>query len=252
MIKEYSRPATAEEAIQLLARKSPPTYPLGGGTFLSQHAVADIAVLDLLNLGWNQIEKSSNGLEVGATATLQQLLECEFVPPALVEALRHEAGQNVRNQASIAGTIVTSDGRSPLVTALLALNARLVWLPGEKDVSLGDYLALRESWPREELIRSVNIPLNGDLKIAFVARSPLDRPILCVAVCRWTSGRTRVSLGGYGKAAILAMDGPEAVGADLAVKNAYLHAEDAWASAEYRSQVGMELTRRLLVNSGAE
>lgn len=249
MISEYKRPETIEEALGLLARQSPKTFPMGGGTFLSQHTEGDVAVVDLQCLGLDRIEKSSSSLEVGAAVTLQALLECQALPVALEKALHHEAGQNLRSQASIAGTIVTSDGRSPLVTALLAVNTRLVWLPGDQEVGLGDYLALRESWAGGGLIRAIRIPLNGDLKMEIVARSPLDRPILCVAICRWTSGRTRVGLGGFGKSAILAMDGPEPAGADLAVKNAYLHATDAWASSAYRSQVGMEIVRRLLADA---
>jgi len=249
MITEYKRPETIDEALKLLGRQSPRTLPLGGGTFLSQHTEGEVAVIDLQSLGLNLIEKTSSMLEVGAAVTLQALLESHALPAALEKAIHHEAGQNLRSQASIAGTIVTSDGRSPLVTALLAVNTRLVWLPGNQEASLGDYLALRENWSGGSLIRSVQIPLNGDLKMEMVARSPLDRPILAVAVCRWASGRTRVALGGYGKAAILAMDGPEPVGADLAVRNAYQHADDAWASSAYRSQVGMEIVGRLLAEN---
>ena len=248
MIIEYARPETVEETIRLLMRSEPKTIPLGGGTYLSQHSEGKVAVVDLQRLGWNQIIENSGTLEVGAMVTLQQLLESGMLPKAVVSALHHETGQNMRSQMTIAGSIVTSDGRSAFTTALLALNSRLRWIPEEGEVGLGDYLALRESWAGGLLIQSVLIPLNGILQMEWVARSPLDRPVLCVAVCRWPSGRTRVCLGGIGKSAILAMDGPEPAGADLAVRDAYLNASDAWASAEYRSTVGMEITRRLLAN----
>jgi CO/xanthine dehydrogenase FAD-binding subunit len=42
------------------------------------------------------------------------------------------------------------------------------------------------------------------------------------------------------------MDGPEAEGAQAAAQNAYSHAVDDWASAEYRQEVVGVLTRRCI------
>jgi len=79
-----------------------------------------------------------------------------------------------------------------------------------------------------------------------VARSPADLPIVCAAVAKWPSGRTRVILGGYGESPLLAMDGPNPQGADIAARDAYREAGDQWASAEYRSDVAAKLTRRCI------
>ena len=95
------------------------------------------------------------------------------------------------------------------------------------------------------LLTEIRIPLNASLCFDSVARTPLDRPIVCAAVGHWKSGRTRVTLGGFGKAPILAMDGPEPVGAGAAARDAYLNAGDAWASAEYRAHVAGVLAGRL-------
>ena len=144
------------------------------------------------------------------------------------------------------GTVVAGSGRSSFLTGLLAMGAQMVWLPGEVEIPLGDYLTLRTAWNGGSLLQSIRIPTHVVLGIETVGRTPGDQPILCVAICRWPSGRTRVALGGYGQTPILALDGPEAIGSDLAVKNAYSHASDQWASADYRSSVAAELVRRLL------
>jgi CO/xanthine dehydrogenase FAD-binding subunit len=133
-----------------------------------------------------------------------------------------------------------------LVTALLAMDARLVWLPGDREVSIGNYLPLRATWEPGGFIRTVDVQMNVRLQIETIARSPMDRAIVCVAVCRWPSGRTRTALGGFGKEPVLAFDGPDPTGADAAARNAYLHAEDAWASAGYRSEMAAALTRRII------
>jgi CO/xanthine dehydrogenase FAD-binding subunit len=92
----------------------------------------------------------------------------------------------------------------------------------------------------------MRIPLNTSLRFAMVARSPMDRPIVCAAVAQWPSGRTRVALGGFGKTPVLAMDGPEPGGAVVAAREAFRFAEDEWSSAAYRMEVAGKLVQRLV------
>ena len=67
---------------------------------------------------------------------------------------------------------------------------------------------------------------------------------MIVAVARWKFGRTRVALGGFGDAPILAMDGTSSDRVDLASRDAYFEAKDQWASAEYRRDVAAKLALR--------
>ena len=64
-------------------------------------------------------------LELGATVTLQTLLESEYCPEPLKSALKLEAPLNIRNSATIAGTLVACDGRSTFANVLLAMDAKL-------------------------------------------------------------------------------------------------------------------------------
>src|SRR5688500_10821670 len=110
MITTYHRPTTLEEALNLLTQ--PNTVPLGGGTLLSRPGADPISVVDLQNLGLDAIAQKGNDLEIGATCTLQSLLESKECPPALKTAIKLEAPINIRNSATVAGTLVASDGRS--------------------------------------------------------------------------------------------------------------------------------------------
>src|SRR5581483_10309043 len=249
MITAYHRPQTLDEALTLLAR--PNTFPLGGGTLLSHPSADSVQVVDLQALGLNQIKKSGNSLEIGATVTLQQLLESELCPDALKRAIKLEAPLNIRNAATVAGTIVACDGRSTFVCGLLALDAKLAIANRKSEiVNLGDYLPLR---PRG-LITSITIPMNVKSAFEYVARTPADKPIVCVALAQWPSGRTRLAVGGYGKAPMLAMDGDvdpspggrgiQGEGVEAAARNAFHEAKDEWASAEYRQDVAATLAKR--------
>jgi len=249
MITTYHRPQTLDEALALIVQ--PNTFPLGGGTLLSQPTVDSVQVVDLQSLGLDSLAQKGNDLEIGATCTLQSLLESEDCPEALKVAIKLEAPINIRNSATVAGTLVSSDGRSPFATSLLAMDAKVTVVSGQPAlskvegssvVSIGEFLLLRPSG----LITLITIPLNIKFAFEFVSKTPADKPIVAAALSQWNSGRTRLTLGGYGKSPMLAMDGTEAEGLDAAARNAYHEANDEWASAEYRMDVASTLAKRCL------
>lgn len=268
MITTYHRPKSLDEALTLLTQ--PNRIPLGGGTLLSHLATprsagptADpVEVVDLQSLGLDTIKKQGNNLEIGATVTLQQLLESSSSPAPLKSALQLEAPLNIRNAATVAGTLVSCDGRSTFATMLLALDARLeiksispfdlVEMETESrppdlhvdTISIGEFLPLRAERIQGKLITSILIPQNIKLAFEAVSRTPTDKPIVCAALVQWNSGRTRLVLGGYGMSPLLAMDGTEAEGLETAARNAFHESNDAWASAEYRMDVAATLAKR--------
>lgn len=248
MITAYHRPKTLDEALALLAE--PNRTPLAGGTLLSRPGTDPVEAVDLQALSLDSIKTSGNTLEIGATVTLQQMLESKHCPEALRSALKLEAPLNLRNAATIAGTLVTCDGRSTCVSMLLASDAKLGFSKLEaseirsRTVSIGDYLPLRNL--QGALITSIILPLNARLAFDYVSRTPADKPIVCAALARWSSGRTRLVLGGYGMSPLLAMDGTEAEGIETAARNAFHEAGDEYASAEYRMDVAATLAKRFL------
>ncbi len=158
MITTYHRPKTLEEALTLLAQ--PNTLPLGGGTLLSHTTAESISVVDLQALSLNHIHKKGNNLEIGATVTLQQLLESEHCPEALKKTLKLEAPLNLRNSASVAGTLVSCDGRSTFACAMLALDVKIEIQSSNTEpriLNIGEFLPLRPPG----LITQVIMPLNA-------------------------------------------------------------------------------------------
>jgi CO/xanthine dehydrogenase FAD-binding subunit len=259
MITAYHRPKTLDEALALLTQ--PNRIPLGGGTLLSKETTSAVEAVDLQSLHLNTLEKQGNSLKIGATITLQELLESDVCRDELKAAIKLEAPLNLRNAATAAGTLVSCDGRSTFTTVLLALDAKLeqVKLEDSKIESrisnIGDFLALRDlqGW----LITSITIPLNAKIAFDCVSRTPVDKPIVCAALAQWNSGRTRLALGGYGKSPFLAMDGTEAEvdastadnllrSAQAAARNSFHGASDEYGSAEYRMDIAATLAKRCL------
>jgi len=243
MITAYFRPRTLDEALTLLSR--PNALPLGGGTLLSQFSSDGVCVVDLQALGLGTLTRKGNSLEIGATVILQQLLESPHTPEALRSALRLETPLNLRNMATVAGALVSCDGRSPFAAVMLALDAKITVIGEQSSViSLGDLLPLRAELLRGKLITHIEIPLNVKLAYEQVARTPADKPLVCATLAQWPSGRTRLVIGGWGASPSLAMDGKDATGIEPAARNAAHDAADEWASAEYRREVAVTLAKR--------
>ncbi|HKI52543.1 MAG TPA: FAD binding domain-containing protein, partial [Anaerolineales bacterium] len=212
MITAYHRPKSLDEALKILTQQD--TVPLGGGTLLSHEqpfgSVQDrsdsVQAVDLQLLGLDSLTKNGNNLELGATLTLQALLESEHCPEALKSALKLEAPLNIRNIATVAGTLVACDGRSTFACVLQAMDAKIeqATLDNSKIeyqiTNIGDFLPLRST----QLITKIILPINIKFAFEFVARTPSDKPIVCAVVAQWNSGRTRLALGGYGKSPMLA------------------------------------------------
>jgi CO/xanthine dehydrogenase FAD-binding subunit len=249
MIREYHRPKTLEEALQLLSRQDVVTVAMGGGTMLNRPSPEAVAVVDLQGLGLDKVEVKGHVLSLGATVTLAALLERPDLPETLAQVIRLESTYNLRQASTLAGALLSADGRSPLATAMLALDAVLdVARSGAavEQMSLGDVLPLRGEKLRGRLVTRLTLPLNARLAYESVARTPADLPIVCAAAACWPSGRTRLALGGFGAAPMLALDGPEAQGIEHAARSAYSEAGDEWASAEYRQEMAQVLARRCL------
>jgi CO/xanthine dehydrogenase FAD-binding subunit len=130
---------------------------------------------------------------------------------------------------------------------MMALDAELVWQPGDVVTPLGEFMPLRNggAWPGK-VISEIRINTQVQLAFHYIARSPADRPVMIAAAARWNSGRTRIVLGGYGKAPITILDGEANQGVLDAAEVAYLTAGDQWASAEYRSEMAKVLSQRCL------
>lgn len=244
MIREYFRPTSLDEALSLLTEEAKDRKPLGGGTNLSRQRGGAYGVVDLQQIGLDQIQANDQGVLVGAMTRLEQLLAHPAVGREIKRAIHIDAAENIRNMATLGGWLITSSGRSILTTLLLALDSSITWEPGNIKVRLGDWLPLRNQAPLGVLITEIGWASKIHVAFEYVARSPKDRSILVVGVARWGSGRTRVALGGFGDAPIIAMDGPDSTGVDVASRDAFFDADDQWATAQYRREVAAKLALR--------
>lgn len=201
MIVAYHRPATLQEALDLLSRSEPVTVPLGGGTVLSRPSAGKFAVVDLQLLGLDRIERVGSRLIIGAAVTLQNLYAHADIPDGLREAIARETTFNLRQTASVAGALVTADGKSTFAAAMLALGAMIEWADGTMSPLEQVYKARKDR--NTPLILRVAIPADAVMRFEAVSKTPADVPILIGAVGWGENDQARYVLGGAGEAATL-------------------------------------------------
>jgi CO/xanthine dehydrogenase FAD-binding subunit len=241
----YERPDDLKAALEAIQDGT----PLGGGTRATARRQPGRKYVDLQDVGLDQIEASQQGWLLGAMVRVQALIEPEHAwPPALSMAARRQAGWNIRNQASLGGLVMAGDGRSPLLTCLLASGAEVHLEPQSQRMPLSDFIAARENL-EGILVTKVQLPALSELAYEQVSRSPADRPIVCAAAGKLSSDdpRWQVALGGFGSAPVLVHQG----GYDLEAcmqqaAQAYEQADDEWATSEYRSEIAPILAARVL------
>jgi CO/xanthine dehydrogenase FAD-binding subunit len=241
MILDYFRPKTVKEAIELQNSHANSRF-LGGGSS-TQNTFEDYYAIDLQLLGLNKIEKENNCFTIGATVTLDEIFEYFKSRPDLCQALRIEGSKNQRNRATLGGLLKTGDGRSPFLTCLASLESVIYMEPGNEVIDIKQFFIKRKQY--SHLILHMKFELPENFKFESIARSPLDKPIVCCAVS--TNGaESSVGIGGFGKY-------PQCVNGkrllqlnEKQIIEEFSLADDAWASASFRASLIKTMTNRLL------
>jgi CO/xanthine dehydrogenase FAD-binding subunit len=203
-VSGYSRPASLEEALSLLAE--PGTVPIGGGTTVVPFpAPAPITVIDLQALGLDGIVPTGSGcVRIGATATLQELADCADLPPVVREAARRERSSALRAQATVGGTVVTAQPESELLATLLVHRATvsLAGADGTEEHGLASLLARLPLAPGT-IVTAVTLDSSGRSAVARTGRTRADRPIVAAAARVDGAGDRLLALSGVAATPVL-------------------------------------------------
>ena len=123
-ISDYVKARTLEEVYELNQARS--SRIMGGMMWMRLSNAKVKTVIDLSDLGLDQIEETDNVIKIGAMCTLRQIEQCEALREmygdGIAEAVRHIVGVQFRNQATVGGSIYGRFGFSDVLTAFLALD----------------------------------------------------------------------------------------------------------------------------------
>lgn len=124
-VKNYVVAKDLEEAYALNQKKT--NVILGGMLWLKMSKRNYMNVIDLSELGLDQIEEKEDAFEIGCMVTLRQLeihpVLNQYFNGAIAESLKHIVGVQFRNSATIGGSIFRRFGFSDPLTCFLALDS---------------------------------------------------------------------------------------------------------------------------------
>jgi len=278
---EYHRPASVEEALDLLARR-PDAKPLAGGQSLvptmnfrlaQPAALVDLNGLDALA----GIEPSDGGLVIGAMTRQRAVERSALVAaraPLLAESMPFVAHPQIRNRGTVGGSLAHADPAAELPAVMVALGARIVLrrAAGERALDAERFFTGLFATALEpgELVAAVELPaLPARTGCAFleVARRHGDYALVGVAatVTLDEAGRctaARIALLSVGDAPVLASvaatmlkdQAPTADVIDAAAETVNSELDppsDIHASTAYRRRLARVLTRRALAAAAA-
>ena len=208
-IREYKRAESLEEAWQLNQKR--PNRVLGGMIWLKMENINVGTAIDLSGLGLDTIEETDEGFSIGAMVTLRQLELhpglAAYTDGAVRESVRHIVGVQLRNLATVGGSIYSRFGFSDVLTMFLALNASVELYKGGV-VPLAEYA--QRPYDRDILVRVLVPKENARFVYQSVRNSQTDFPVLTCAAAKLEDGSIRAAIGARPGKAVLYTAAPEA------------------------------------------
>ena len=250
-IREYKRAESLEEAWQLNQKK--PNRIIGGMIWLKMETINVGTAIDLSGLGLDKIEETAEEFSIGAMVTLRQLEQhaglAQYTKGAVREALRHIVGVQLRNLATVGGSIYSRFGFSDVLTLFLAMDCRV-------ELYKGGIIPLREyaerPYDRDIVVRLILKKENAAYYYQSVRNSQTDIPVLTCAAARSADGSYRFAVGArplravlYEKAGDPALTAQQ-LAAQLAqeIRQQVVTGSNMRGSAEYRRHLTGVLVKR--------
>lgn len=255
-IKDYVRPSSMEEAYRMLLL--PGSRALGGGAFMQISGARMETGVDLSKLGLDFIQEKDETIEIGSMTTLHEIQQNgildKYYNGYFSSCISRIMGVQIRNIATIGGTIWGKYGFSDLLTSLLVLDSQVV-LYHLGSMSLEEFLSGDAG--RDILMKLVL--KKHKCRAAFISEknSAGDFPVLNAAASK-IEGRYMIAVGARPARACLAhkaMAYMDSAGEDIRcasltgelASQTLSFGSDTRGSSEYRKELCKALVKRCIL-----
>ena len=249
-IREYKRAESLEEAWQLNQKK--PNRILGGMIWLKMETINVGTAIDLSGLGLDTIEETEDSFSIGAMVTLRQLEQhpglAAYTHGAMREAVRHIVGVQLRNLATVGGSIYSRFGFSDVLTMFLAMDCDVELYKGGI-LSLQEYV--QRPYDRDILVRVLVKKTPAHFAYTAMRIQRTDFPVLTCAVSD-VGGVQRAVIGARPNKAMVVINEnglPAEAFAEYAAR-VVPTGSNMRGSAAYRTHLVQVLTQRAIVEMG--
>ena len=249
-IREYKRAESLEEAWQLNQKK--PNRILGGMIWLKMETINVGTAIDLSGLGLDAIEETEDSFSIGAMVTLRQLEQhpglAAYTHGAMREAVRHIVGVQLRNLATVGGSIWGRFGFSDVLTVFLAMDTYVQLYQGGI-IPLRQFIEMKKD--RDVLVRLIVKKSPCKMVYTSMRNQRTDFPVIACAVS-CIDGKYRASIGARPSHAILLSAHTTSSAADFAafVAEHTPTGGNLRGSAAYRTHLIRVLTERCMTELG--
>lgn len=255
-IDKFYQAASLEDAYQLLLETNKNMIIAGGAWLKLSVKNADTLIgLDFLNL--NKVTETTEFIEIGANTTLRDLetnpLLQNHYSGILSNAISNIMSVQVRNIATIGGSVIGKFGFSDLIGSLLVMDAKLVFYK-KGELSLEDYLN-SNSKEKDILVKVLLPKRKATAYFKKVSITALDFAVLNIAVSKFEK-KILIAVGARPGIAKLALEASKYLSnqntistlvIEEAVKIAskeYNFSKNNRASAEYRKNLAEVYIKR--------
>ena len=192
-LEEYLKPKTMEEAVNILAEAKNDTRIIAGGTSeFIRNSRSIRKLVDIKGLGLNYIKAEKKEIHIGATTTINELLESEIIKKycsgIIYKAAYNLASTPLRNLITTGGNLLQVSGWSDLPLAFLLAGAGIC-IQGKQKAEIMPYKELfGNKIPSNEiqnrLVTEIILPYDNGCKGSFIkfSKTSFDFAILDAAV----------------------------------------------------------------------
>ncbi len=197
---EYVRVESLEQAYEMNKKKN--ATVVGGMLWLKMSKRRMKTIIDLSDLGLNQIQENEEEFKIGCMATLRMLELHEGLNTtfhgAFKKAVEHIVGVQFRNSATVGGSVFGRYGFSDVWTVLMALDSYV-------ELYKGGIMSIEEFAKRpydSDILVNVIIKKNK-AKVSYLTQrlSETDFPILACGIAQSQDG-WRIAIGARPKKAM--------------------------------------------------
>lgn len=249
--EDYVKVGTLAEAYELCQKRS--SLVVGGMVWLKMTSVTKRTVVDLSALGLDGIEETEDAFSIGCMCTLRSLEKHEglnrYFNGIFKECTRNIVGVQMRNCATVGGSIYARFGFSDILTCMLALDTYVELYHGGR-IPLAEFAARPVRRDDRDILVRIIIRKDGR-KAAYTSQrnSKTDFPLIACCVSRLGS-RWFVSVGARpAKAKMICItedsfDTIPEMAAEAA--DSFTYGSNVRGSGEYRRKLAAVYIRRLM------
>ena len=186
-IGNYVKVSSLEEAYELNQKKSNVIF--GGGVWLRLGKKNIQTAIDLSNLGLDTITEDENEFSIGAMVRLRQLETHKgidaYTKGAVKESLRHIVGVQMRNCATVGGSIFGRFGFSDVLACLLAFDCDVELYQAGR-ISLQEFATMQKD--NDILVRVILKKTPVEAVYLSQRNTATDFPVVSCAVAKHVDG----------------------------------------------------------------